>query len=199
MMFRLSMSHILHSRMNKTFKPSLESWKSILSISSRFEMAKLRTRAIDEITTFHPCIDPVDQIVLGVQYDISKWLSAGYAALVRRESPLECDEARKLGVDTMCLIANARERHRDALVRRESPFECNDMRANACKLQEDCRIPSVSERFSASSTAAIKEHDDEVDRLVQDIFWPVPAMPVPTSPSDVSDVRRFFISSSSVC
>ena len=200
MMLRLSMSHILHSRMNKTFKPSLESWKSILSISSRFEMAKLRTRAIDEITTFHPRIDPVDQIVLAVQYDISKWLSPGYAALVRRESPLECDEARKLGVDTICLIAKARERYRGALVRRESPFECNDKWANTtCKTQKDNGSALVSEHFSTSSTAAVKEHDDEVDRLVQDIFWPVPATPGSWSPPDVSDVRRFIISSSSAC
>ena len=188
MMLRLSMSHILHSRMNKTFKPSLESWKSILSISSRFEMTKLRTRAIDEITTFHPRIDPVDQIVLGVQYDISKWLSTGYAALVRRESPLECDEARKLGVDTMCLIAKAREGYRGALVRKESCKECSEDKQTTRKK----RVP-VAESPSASSGAAMKDDDDVVDRLVQDIFWPVSAMPVPTSPHDVSDVCRFFI------
>ena len=75
-------------------------------------MTKLRTHVIDEITTFHPHIDPVDKIVLGVQYDVSKWLSPGYAALVRRETPLERHEARKLGVDTMCLIAKAREGYR---------------------------------------------------------------------------------------
>ena len=151
-------------------------------------MAKLRTRAIDEITTFHPRIDPVDQIVLGVQYDISKWLSAGYAALVRRESPLECDEARKLGVDTMCLIAKAREGYRGALVRKESCKECSEDKQTTRKK----RAP-VAESPSASSGAAMKDDDDVVDRLVQDIFWPVSAMPVPTSPHDVSDVCRFFI------
>ena len=184
MMFRLSTSHILHSRMNKTFKPSLESWKSILSISSRFKMTKLRTRAIDKITTFHPHIDPVDKIVLGVQYDVSKWLSPGYAALVRRETPLERHEARKLGVDTMCLIAEARERYRSELARTGFLEEFNNDGWESL------------DPLSASSTTTMKD-DDVVDRLVQDIFWPVSAKPLPVP--DVPDVRRFFISSSSAC
>ena len=139
-------------------------------------MVKVRTRAIDEITTFRPRIDPVDQIVLAIQYDISKWLSAGYAALVRRESPLECDEAKKLGVDTMCLIAKARERYRSGLARTETPGECDD--------------GGFGILIPASSKTAMKD-GDVVDRLVQDIFWPVSAKPLPVP--DVPDVRRFFI------
>ena len=168
--------------MNTTFKPSLESWKSILSISSRFKMTKLRTRVIDEITTFHPHIDPVDKIVLGVQYDVSKWLSPGYAALVRRETPLERHEARKLGVDTMCLIAKAREGYRGT---KKAPAPAPmGLWGN-----------TVPDPF----TARMKDDDDVVNRLIQDIFWPVPATPIPTPLPDVSDVRRFFTSSSSAC
>ena len=147
-------------------------------------MTKLRTRAIDKITTFHPHIDPVDKIVLGVQYDVSKWLSPGYAALVRRGTPLERHEARKLGVDTMCLIAEARERYRSELVRTGSPEECDNYGWGS------------SDPFSASSTTTMKD-DDVVERLVQDIFWPVSAKPLPVP--DVPDVGRFFISSSSAC
>ena len=193
--------------MNKTFKPSLESWKSILSISSHFKMTKLRTRAIDEITAFYPRIDPVDQIVLAVQYDVNRWLSTGYVALVQRETPLECDEARKLGVDTMCLIAKARERYRSESVRRES-LEYN-MRnvSEKCKIPQPeypdefenlskCETPLNSEPFFTSSTKAMKDDYDAVHRLVQDIFWPVSVKPLPVP--DVPDVRRFFISSSSV-
>ena len=187
----------LHFRMNKRFKPSLESWKSILSISSRFKMTKLRTRAIDEITAFYPRIDPVDQIVLAVQYDVNRWLSIGYAALVRRETPLECEEARRLGVDTMCLIAKARERYRSESVRRE-PLEynmCNVLERSPrppypdiCEKLPTFETPPLSpEPLLVSSTTVMKDDNDVVNRLVQDIFWPVLAKPLPVP--DVPDVR----------
>ena len=173
-------------------------------------MTKLRIRAIDEITTFRPHIDPVDQIALGVQYDVYRWLFTGYTALVRRETPLECDEARKLGVDTMCLIAKARERYRSELVRKESleynmrnvPGRCESSQASyedMCRTPTPprCETPLNPEPFFVSSTIAMTDDDDMVDRLVQDIFWPVSAKPLPVP--DIPDVRCFFISSSSAC
>ena len=173
-------------------------------------MTKLRTRAIDEITAFYPRINPVDQIVLAVQYDLNRWLSTGYVALVRRETPLECDEARKLGVDTMCLIAKARERYKSESVRMESleynlrnvSKKCESSQASyedMCRTPTPprCETPLNPEPFFVSSTIAMTDDDDMVDRLVQDIFWPVSAKPLPVP--DIPDVRCFFISSSSAC
>ena len=184
----------LHFRMNTTFKPSLESWKSILSISSRFEMTKLRTRAIDEITAFYPHIDPADQILLAVQYDVSKWLSTGYKALVRRESPLECEEARKLGVDTTCLIAKARETYRHATKSQGNVELEADRYAVAsndewtqCQ-QEPCDPPPRTKVDDAT----------RLDRVVQDVFFPRSKI-IFQSPSVINEVCCFFISSSSAC
>ena len=180
MIFRSTQVSHPYFRMN--FKPSLEAWKSILSISSRFQMTHLRTRAIDKITTFSPRIDPVDQIVLAVQYDISEWLSTGYTALVERESPLECDEARKLGVDTTCLIAKARERYRHTT---ESQ---GDIKPNAAPVTPH---PFWAKSSSPPPLHTQADHTERLDRIVQDIFFPQPKA-VLESPPVITEVHRFL-------
>jgi hypothetical protein len=93
---------------NETTSP-LSFWTLLLSISTRFEMNRVRSRAITEINIFHPRIDPVDQVVLAVRHSVPEWLPQAYAAICKRAKPIEIDDARKLGLETTVLLAKARE------------------------------------------------------------------------------------------
>lgn len=91
----------------------LEAWTSLLSISTRFEMARVRSRAIKEINDFRPPIDPVDQVILAVKHNVPDWLPTAYAALSRRKEPIRHDEGERLGMKTTTSLAEARESIRE--------------------------------------------------------------------------------------
>lgn len=95
--------------MHNTTTPSLAEWIALLSISTRFEMPKVRARAISEIASLDRDIDPVERIVLAQKYNVPEWLSDAYIALCEREQPLSAHEARKLEGDIPYLVAEARE------------------------------------------------------------------------------------------
>jgi len=106
--------------MHKETIPPLFAWTSLLSISTRFNMHRVRSRAIIEIDNFQPRIDPVDQVVLAVKHDVPEWLAPAYAALCQRADPVGIEEARKLGLETTVLLAKAREVARNH-VRTDTP------------------------------------------------------------------------------
>ena len=94
-----------------TTSNSREGWELLLSISTRFEMEKVRNRAIRELDAFD--LDPVDKIVLAVDHHVQKWLKPAYVALCQRKDPIREEEGEKLGLDTMVKLARAREYARD--------------------------------------------------------------------------------------
>ena len=75
--------------MHDDFCLSLAEWVFILSISSRYDMDKLRQRAIRQIISHRPRIDPVEKIVLAEKHNIPDWLAPAYASLCQRANPLE--------------------------------------------------------------------------------------------------------------
>ncbi|KZP16990.1 hypothetical protein FIBSPDRAFT_1047107 [Athelia psychrophila] len=104
-----SLMNFFYHGMHNTTTPSLPQWTALLSISTRFDMFKVRERAISEITSLRRDIDPIDQIALAQKYDVPAWLSDAYTALCERERPLAAEEARKMNGDIPYLIAEARE------------------------------------------------------------------------------------------
>lgn len=62
---------------------SLSAWTALLSVSTRFDMARVRSRAIKEIDEFHPSIDPVEKVVLAVKYNVPEWLRGHMLPSVR--------------------------------------------------------------------------------------------------------------------
>lgn len=169
--------------MNDAIQPSLDSWTSLLSISSRFDMGHIRERAIKEIANFQPGIDPVEQAVLAVKFSVHSWLPIAYAALCQRQDPIEVEEARKLGVDTMALLAKARERVRD------EERESNEKRAPVlsvscgwCGRNGSCSCIGKSKKKRValpkeSSELMLADADDAeplVNRIIREVFWPTP-------------------------
>jgi hypothetical protein len=101
---------------NETLNDIL-TWSLILSIATRFDMHRIRARAIQEIETFRPGIAPVDQVVLAVKHNVPEWLPPAYTAICQRADPIDIEEARRLGLETTVLLAKVREKVRSDPVR----------------------------------------------------------------------------------
>jgi len=89
-----------------------EDWIRLLSISTRYGMERIRARALQELE-YSPPLDPIRRIVLARKYDVREWLLPSYLALCLRRQPLSVLEALEIGLETMVLIAMARESVRD--------------------------------------------------------------------------------------
>ena len=99
--------------MHSDFVMSSAEWIALLSISSLYDMTKIRRRAIEEITLYVPPIDPVEKIVQAQKFDIPEWLPSAYKDLCRRKNPLEEREAVKIGLSVAVKIARVREAVRE--------------------------------------------------------------------------------------
>jgi len=88
---------------------SLDQWVSLLSISTRFQLDRIRRRAISEIEGHHPQPTPVDKVVLAVKHSVDPWLIPAYCDICERAEPLTDQEAEKLGAVTTARLARARE------------------------------------------------------------------------------------------
>src|SRR5882762_2875371 len=128
--------------MHNDIRFSHRRWIALLSIASRYDMDKIRERAIKQISRAQPSVDPVDKIILAEKHDISTWLVPAYIALCHRETTLEESEAMKLGLSVTVKLNRAREAVRALGPRRRS------------------------------SVSAIAEYDSGVLRIVKQVFWP---------------------------
>ncbi|KAI0767650.1 hypothetical protein C8Q74DRAFT_1204594 [Fomes fomentarius] len=88
---------------------SLPDWITLLRVSTRLQFTKVRQYAIREIATRRSSLPPVDAIVLAKEYDVPSWLGPAYAELVRRPTPMEDEEAERLGARTTAQVGRARE------------------------------------------------------------------------------------------
>lgn len=147
--------------------PPLSAWTAILSISTRFQMQRVRSRAIKEIFDFWPRIDPADQVVLAIKHDVPDWLPLAYAALCQRKEPIEIPEARKLGLETVTLLAKAREMLRETFSTDKQAF--SDQFCGADPPKPSSTISETGTLFSSS----------RVNDVINAIFWPKPASPEP--------------------
>jgi hypothetical protein len=95
--------------MHTKYTPSLPEWTALLSISTRFEMADIRNRAIAEVDQVRSTIEAVEQVVLAVTHHVPAWLPDAYTALCLRDAPITLLEMKRIGDETMVLVAEARE------------------------------------------------------------------------------------------
>jgi len=144
---------------------SVQQWTSILSIATRFKMAKVRAKAIFQLNKLRHTIDPVEQIVLSTRYNISEWLSDAYVALCEREKPLSAEEGRRLGDDIPYLVAEAREKIlRIELDASKILSKCT----NCGEADSSCRYCGACTR--ASSPVAEGSSVSPARRIVEEVF-----------------------------
>jgi hypothetical protein len=100
---------------------SLSQWITLLSVSTRLSFDLLRAQAIQSIEDSPTTLDPIDKLVLAINYKIPEWLTPAYIALCQRPNCLEEWEAEKIGLKKTVQIARAREAFRDASHRSRTP------------------------------------------------------------------------------
>ncbi|KAG7095652.1 hypothetical protein E1B28_006374 [Marasmius oreades] len=94
----------------------IQSWVDILSIATQYDLPKVREHAIIAIDTCQSfasssnCLSPAEIIHVADKYGVEKWLKPAYLALCEREVPLSKEEAAKIGMEKVVMIAHARER-----------------------------------------------------------------------------------------
>jgi len=84
-------------------------WVSILTVASQLQFESIRKLAIKHLSKD---ASDIDRVVLGHLYGVHEWLLSAYRALTLREESLTQNEGRRLGVDDVVRIAQARDRRR---------------------------------------------------------------------------------------
>ncbi|KAK0195935.1 hypothetical protein F5146DRAFT_1118536 [Armillaria mellea] len=95
-----------------TVKPpelSIDSWISILKLSSLWRMGDMRNNAIEHLTPRLSNVSPDDRILLGRRHLVAHWISSGYEDLTKREDAVSLEEAGKIGLETALRIQHVRE------------------------------------------------------------------------------------------
>ncbi|KAH9175006.1 hypothetical protein EDB89DRAFT_1817295, partial [Lactarius sanguifluus] len=82
-----------------------EQWKSVLHLSTRWGFTSLRKLALKSIAP----PTPHDQLVLARTYSVDHWVLPSLTALCERTLPLSLDEARKMSLKDVILVATTRE------------------------------------------------------------------------------------------
>ncbi|KAJ1305380.1 hypothetical protein OPQ81_000395 [Rhizoctonia solani] len=61
-------------------------------------------------------LDDIDKIVFSREFDIKEWLEPAHVRLCQREKPLNTEEARKLGVDSVLILWRMREQYQGRIL-----------------------------------------------------------------------------------
>ncbi|OCH94658.1 hypothetical protein OBBRIDRAFT_103898 [Obba rivulosa] len=89
-------------------------WTALLSIFSRFMFDKIRVMSTNALEALSPPLNPVDRIILSMQFDIPHWLKPALVDLCMRQQPLSDVEGRRVGLKASLQISRARERFKTA-------------------------------------------------------------------------------------
>ena len=116
---------LLHFR-NHGISPRLPAgvaqWTSVLKLSTLWEFDELRKAAIDALSTAL-CNDPIDRVILSSRFGITAWLLPALNELAQRPESLNIEEANRLGIETVLVIASVREHIKLESV--QEALECN--------------------------------------------------------------------------
>jgi hypothetical protein len=94
-----------NSEFGKVPLETFEEWSSVLHLASKWEFHVLRSLAIDRLGAL---ASPVDKVDLGRKYEISFWLKEAYVALCERTAPLTLEEGRRISLEDVIKISQAR-------------------------------------------------------------------------------------------
>ncbi|KZV74172.1 hypothetical protein PENSPDRAFT_225074 [Peniophora sp. CONT] len=88
---------------------SFDEWMSVLKLSTKWNLTKTRDHALVGSDAIAQNKTPLEKILLGKEYNVTKWLEEGYRALVTRWSGLSEEEMSALDVQTQLRILRLRD------------------------------------------------------------------------------------------
>ena len=95
---------------NPDLNLSQHQWTSVLKLSTMWEFEGPRNAAIRHLDSLEPPIDPIDKVVLAMQYEIKEWLLPALLKLAQRSEPISIEEGRRIGFETTVKLASVREK-----------------------------------------------------------------------------------------
>ena len=98
-----------HGR-NPALNLSQHQWTSVLKLSTMWGFDGPRNAAIRHLDSLEPPIDPIDKVVLAMQYEIKEWLLPALLKLAQRSEPISIEESRRIGLETAVKLASVREK-----------------------------------------------------------------------------------------
>ncbi|KAI0057836.1 hypothetical protein BV25DRAFT_1830754 [Artomyces pyxidatus] len=95
--------------MHSDYHTDLTVWIALLSISTRLIFEKVRSRAITEINALSASLDPFEQILLAIKYDVRDWLKVAYVRIVDRDALITEKEAHRIPFSVLVMLMRARD------------------------------------------------------------------------------------------
>ena len=106
-----SLPLIFSCRRYSLYDANVEEWTTVLKLANRWDFVEVKELAIRELQT-RP-IGPIQRILLYREHTVNEThLHQAYTELTVRDEPLNMDEGRLLGLETVLQLADARERAR---------------------------------------------------------------------------------------
>ncbi|KAF8643559.1 hypothetical protein AX16_008947 [Volvariella volvacea WC 439] len=81
-------------------------WASVLNVASFLSFCSIRSLSIEKLSLV---AQPIEKIALGRQYSITHWLKGAYHTICTRPATLTKEEGRRIGVDEVIGIMEARQ------------------------------------------------------------------------------------------
>lgn len=98
----------------------VEEWTSILKLANQWDFVEAKALAVRKLQVLS--IDPIQRILLYRKHAVhSVHLQGAFTELTIRDIPINADEGRELGLETVVQLADARERARAPLSPSPSP------------------------------------------------------------------------------
>ncbi|KAH9006216.1 hypothetical protein EDB86DRAFT_696514 [Lactarius hatsudake] len=141
-----------------------EQWKSVLNLSTRWGFASLRKLALNSIKP----PTPHDKLLLARTYSINHWVLPALTALCERTQPLSLDEARRMNMEDVILVATVREEIRGGAVRVDAvdiPRHVAETRL--ATLEGKTYLEARSEAESNAKEAETQEAKREAEAMVK--------------------------------
>ncbi|KAI6113530.1 hypothetical protein EV401DRAFT_1982804 [Pisolithus croceorrhizus] len=90
-------------------KDDHDGWISVLKLSKMWQIDELHCAALKNLKYSAVQKSAVEKLALALKYEINDWIIAGVNELARRSEPINVEDARTLGLETVLKIAAVRE------------------------------------------------------------------------------------------
>ncbi|KAI6146765.1 hypothetical protein BKA82DRAFT_145948 [Pisolithus tinctorius] len=111
---------------NRGLDLDCDQWISVLKLSTMWEFVGLRNAVIQHLDIPSELVDPIDKVVLALQYNIREWLLPAFLALAQRPALISIEEGRRIGFENALKLASVREKLRLEMVVEEFTFTYKD-------------------------------------------------------------------------
>jgi len=106
------------------YDANVEEWSSVLKLANQWDFVEVKALAVRKLQRLS--IDSIQKILLYRKHEVHRvHLQEALTELTIREKPINADEGRELGLETLVQLADARERARAPLSPTPSPSPGN--------------------------------------------------------------------------